>query len=474
MEKYDLVVIGAGPGGTPAAMAAAQFGKKVLLVDKRDAPGGECLFEGCIPSKVLENAANRFAMFRENESFHIETDGKEQIHWDAVLKDKDDILERRSQAALKQIENMPTLTFRQGTASFEDEHTISLDGEKIAFDYAIIATGASPHLPPIKGNGVAKAWTNAEVFKNKKIPDEVAFIGAGAINCELVQMFNKLGTRCHLFERGSRILKRIDEECASMIQKKMQEDGIDLHLNVIFDSIEGEEGNFTLKYAVDGTTKELKTPHVLIATGRTANTEGLGLEKIGIDLDHNGIFVQSTLQTSQPHIYAVGDCNTGPKFAHWASYEAGIAIHNIFAPSKHHVNKDKLSWVLFSDPQIASAGIRVGEARSRGMEVDIERYDYRVDARAQLDKAETGLLKFVIERKTGIIRGVQILSEDASALSGEAAMIVANKMTVMDIIKTIHPHPTLTESFGRLAQQVFMRQMMQRGRAKQPEGGHLG
>ena len=464
MKEYDLVVIGAGPGGTPAAMAAAQFGKKVLLLDKRDAPGGECLFEGCIPSKVLENAANRFAMLREMKRFHIDPEGGGQIHWDAVLEEKRAILKRRSSAALKQIEHLPTLSFRQGSATFIDEHTIEVDGESISFEHAVIATGAEPHLPPIKGEGIARAWSSADLFKEEKIPDEVTFIGAGAISCELAQMLNKLGSRCRILERGSRILKMVDEECALKIQEKMIADGIEIQLGVVFDHIEGERGAFEVYYGQGSEIRQLRTPNLLVAAGRLPCTENLGLEKIGIDYNRYGIHTSGTLQTTLPNIYAVGDCNTGPKFAHWASYEAGVAIHNIYAPGKHEVDPDKLSWVLFSDPQIASAGLNESAARLRDIEIDVERYDYRIDARAQLDKAETGMLKFIIEKKSGIIRGIQILSEDASALSGEAALIIANEMKVQDIMKAIHPHPTLTEAFGKLSQQIFMEAVAERGR----------
>ena len=461
MKKYDLVVIGAGPGGTPAAMAAAQFGKSVLLIDKRDAPGGECLFEGCIPSKVLENAANRFALLKEMKAFHIDVEGKGQIHWEAVLEDKKQILRRRSMGAMQQMKRFPNLEFRQGRASFIDAHTLEVDGAQVTFEFAIIATGATAFVPPFEGNGVKYAWTNADLFTKTELPEEITFIGAGAISCELVQMFQKLGTKCHLLERGGRILKHIDEESALKVQEKMIRDGIDVQLNVAFGTIEGEEGHFSVNYVQEGEEKLLETPHLLIATGRAANTEGLGLDKIGVDHDRHGIRVDEMLQTTQPNIYAVGDCTTGPKFAHWASYEAGIAIHNIFSPMKHKTDLSKLSWVLFSDPQIASVGLSEEEAKKQGMEVNVERYDYAIDARAQLDKSEEGFLKFVIEKESGIIRGIQIVSEDASSLSGEASLIVANELNAMDIMKTIHPHPTLTEGFGKLAQQIFFKSMMQ-------------
>ena len=466
MTHYDLIVLGAGPGGTPAAMAAAQFGKKVLIVDKRGEPGGECLFEGCIPSKILENAANRYAMFKEAEGFHVEVTSTPQIHWEQVIAEKEKILTMRSQAALKQMEGMPTLDFLGGEAAFVDEHTVELNGDRYSFEKAIVATGASAYLPPIQGEGVAHAWTNADVFKQTKLPEEIAFIGAGAISCELVQMFAKLGVKCHILERGPRILKRIDEEAALMVQRRMQEQGIDILLNVTFGEIDGKEGDFTIHYEQNGEKKSLKVPHLLIATGRAANVEGIGLEKAGVEYDRHGVKVDETLQTSQPHIYAVGDCAVGPKFAHWATYQAGIAIHNLYAPSRHEADASKLSWVLFSDPQIASAGLSEADAQKAGKEVEVIRYDYRVDARAQIDHAPEGLLKFVIDKSDGGIVGIQIVSEDASSLSGEAALIVAKKMKPMEVMGAIHPHPTLTEAFGKLAQSYFFQSMMRR-----PHGG---
>ncbi|ADV46229.1 dihydrolipoyl dehydrogenase family protein [Nitratifractor salsuginis] len=464
MKQYDLVVIGAGPGGTPAAMMAARFGKKVLLIDKRGEPGGECLFEGCIPSKILENAANRYALLKEARSFHIDLDGAAQIHWEEVIADKDVLLEQRAQAALASFKVLPSLDFLAGETAFVDAHTIEVNGERYGFEHAIVATGASAHIPPLKGEGVSRAWTNADIFKAKELPEEIAFIGAGAISCELVQMFAKLGVKCHILERGPRILKRIDEEAALIVQKRMQEQGIEVLLNVGFDSIDGDEGDFTIRYTQEGAAKTLRVPHLLIATGRAANVEGIGLEKAGVEFDRHGIKVDGGMQSTVPHIYAVGDCAVGPKFAHWATYTAGVAIHNIYAPTRHEAQEEKLSWVLFSDPQIASAGLSEAEAAQKGLEVSVEKYDYAADARAQIDKDAEGFIKFVVETKSGVIKGVQVVSYDASSLAGEASLIVANAMTVLQVMGAIHPHPTLTEGFGKLAQSLFFKSMMNRRR----------
>ena len=459
---YGLIVIGAGPAGTPAAMSAAQFGVKVLMVDKREAPGGECLFEGCIPSKVLENAANHYAEVVNAKKFHVQ-DQHPQMHWEAVIEDKETILKKRSMGALHQIQSLPTLDFKQGSARFVDAHTVEIGGELFTFDKALIASGGKTNIPPFKGNGVEKAWTNSAVFSEKTLPKELLFIGAGAISCELAQMFNKLGVKCHILQRSARILKHISPDCASIVQEKMVKNGITVDCNVDLEKIDYENDGFVVSFTQDGESKVLKYKNVLLATGRGANVDGLALENANVDYNRGGVVVNDKLQSSQEHIFACGDCVPGPKFAHTASYEAGIVVHNMFAPSAHLLNYDKNSWVLFSDPQIGIAGINEQQAQERGLSVDVETYDFAQDARSQIDKSTEGFVKFIIDQTSQVIIGVEIVSEDASSLIGEAALIVANKMKAMDVMTAIHPHPTLTESFGKLAQQIFFKSMMKRG-----------
>ena len=460
---YDLIVIGAGPAGTPAAMAAAQFGKKVLLVDKRSGPGGECLFEGCIPSKVLENAANAYDAVVHSKKFHIDA-SHPQIHWEEVLKDKEAIVKKRSMGALMQIDKLPTLTFEQGSATFVDANTLELNNRKITFEKALIASGAKTALPPLKGSGIEKAWTNRDVFFEENLPKEILFIGAGAISCELAQMFNKLGVKTHILERSERILKHLSEEAALIVQNKMMQSGIEVECNVALQAIDYANDEFTVSFTQESKEKTLVYENVLLATGRVADLDGLGLENAGVDFDKHGVKVNDKLQSSQEHIYACGDCINAPKFAHTATYEAGIVIHNMFAPSPHFVDYEKNSWVLFSDPQIAVVGLDETAAQAKGLEVSVEKYDFAQDARAQLDKSSQGYLKYIIDKETKVIVGVEIVSEDAASLIGEASLIVANKMKAMDVMQTIHPHPTLTESFGILAKQIFFKNMMQRSR----------
>ncbi|WP_457746629.1 dihydrolipoyl dehydrogenase family protein [Sulfurimonas sp.] len=462
-RDYDLIVIGAGPGGTPAAMAAAKFGKKVLLVDKREAPGGECLFEGCIPSKVLENAANRYADVVEAKLFNVELSGATQIHWERVLEDKDMIVKKRSMGAMQQIEMLPTLEYKQGMASFVDAHSMKIGDKVVSFEKALIATGAKSFFPNIAGNGLEHVWTNRDVFFNEEIPKELLFIGAGAISCELAQMFNKLGVKCHILERSSRILKHVGTDAALAVQENMRKKGITIELNVTLEKIDFQNNNFSIYFTQNSEEIVLNYEHVIMATGRGANLDELNLQKADVAFDKHGVIVNDKLQSSQEHIYAAGDCINAPKFAHTASYEAGIVTHNMFAPSPHFVNYDKNSWVLFSDPQIGVVGLNEESAKSKNIDIDVAVYDFKTDARAQIDKKTDGYVKFIINKNTQVIIGVEIVSEDASALIGEASLIVANEMSAMDVMKAIHPHPTLTESFAKLAQQIFFKNMMKRG-----------
>ncbi len=462
MREFDLIVIGAGPAGTPVAMASSMFGKKVLLVDKRDRPGGECLFEGCIPSKVLENAANRYKMLKDASKFHVALKSNPQIHWEEVLKDKEAIIKRRADAAFEQIEKNPNLEYLQGEATFEDEFHIRVGDEVFGFKKVLVATGGKVNLPPFKGSGVEKAWTNRDVFFEKEIPKEIIFIGAGAISCELAGMFNELGVKCTILERGDRILKRVDSEAALSVQNRMIKNGVRIELNVNLQRVDFEDEVFKIFFSQNSKERVLQSEQVLLATGRVANVDNLGLKKIGVEYNKRGIKVDKFLRTAKEHIFACGDCIDAPRFAHTATYEAGIAVHNMFAPMPHEVNYDKNSWVLFTDPQIASVGLSEKEAKDRGFDVDVAKYDYKVDARAQIDKDEVGFIKFVIDKGDEVIKGVQILSEDASSLSGEASLIVANRMKAREVLNSIHSHPTLSEGFGKLAQQIFFKNMMKR------------
>ena len=466
MEKYDVVVIGAGPGGTPAAEFLAKKGKKVLLIDERGKPGGECLFEGCIPSKILETSADYFYQTKKLDIFGIDIEGNIKINWKNVIKRKEIILERRANAALHRLSQIKNFTFKHGKGSFISNNQIQIkkpDGssETVKFEKAIIATGSSPFIPPIEGNGLDKIWTNRNIFDEEKLPESILIVGGGPIGIEFGQMFNKLGVKVIIVELMERILMPVDEEFALILQDKIQKDGIQLHLKSLVKRIDFENSRFKVTFEKEGTSQTVEVEKVLIAVGRKPNIESLNLEKVNVEYDRKGIITNEYYQTSNPDIYAVGDAIKQPKFQHLARNQGLTAARNILEGNKHTVNLDKLSWVLFSDPEIASAGLTEQQAKSRGIDYIVGKYPYQIDARAQIFDTDFGFLKFVVDKKNNQIIGVHIITEGASSLIGEASLIVANKLTLEQVANGIHPHPTLTESFELLAKNMLMQEVSQ-------------
>ncbi len=466
MEKYDVVIIGAGPGGTPTAEFLAKKGKKVLLIDERGKPGGECLFEGCIPSKILETSADYFYQTKKLDIFGIDIEGNIKINWKNVIKRKDNIIERREKAALERLNQIKNLTFKHGKGSFVSNTQIEiqkLDGytEAIEFEKAIIATGSSPFIPPIEGNGLDKVWTNKNIFEEEELPESVLIVGGGPIGIEFGQMFNKLGVKVIIVELMERILMPVDKEFALILQDKIQRDGILLHLKSLVKRIDFENGKFKVSFEKEGNFQTVEVEKVLIAVGRKPNIEGLNLEKVNVEYDKKGIFTNEYYQTSNPDIYAVGDVIKQPKFQHLARNQGLAAARNILEGNRYTVDLDKLSWVLFSDPEIASAGLTEEQAKSRGIDYIIGKYPYKIDARAQIFDTNFGFLKFVVNQYNNRIIGVHIITEGASSLVGEASLIVANKLTLEQVASGIHPHPTLTESFELLAKNMIMQEVSQ-------------
>ncbi len=476
MDKfYDLVIIGGGPAGTPVAMEYATLNskKKILLIDKKGRLGGECLFDGCIPSKILEVSSK----YIEDE-FKLENLGishtPSKINWSVVTKKKKEILEKRSKAATDTLLSFGNVELLEGTARFTGKNSIEIisretsETKKVNFKKAVIATGSRTFIPPFKGNGVEKALTNDIFFDRMKLPKTLTIIGAGPMGIELSQILADYGVKINLINNFPNILPMVEDKYSSIILDKLKNHkNIELYFDVSVHTIDYEEGEgFKVNYKDNAYQNEesIKSEQVLIATGRTLNLEELALDKAGIIFDKKGIKTDEYLQTSNKDVYAAGDIVLGyPKFAHTASYGAHIITQNIFfGRNKFKTDFSKISWVIFSNPNFAFAGLSEKEANEQGIDVIVGEYNYAMDAKAQIENEDLGFLKFVVNKKTLEIIGVQILNESANNIAGEAALIVANKLTLIDLVNSIHPHPTLSESFAFLAKQMMSKIMKER------------
>ena len=446
-KKIDVVVIGGGPGGTPAAINLANRGKRVLLVEKTGKLGGACLFVGCIPSKIVKHFADTY-----------KEKGSLSEKWKSIRNRIEVILKNRSDAAISKINTIPNATFIAGTGSFLSDHEVLIkkntgEEEIYSFENAIISTGAVSFIPPFKGNGIEDILTSEKFFNLDKLPESLLIIGGGPIGVELAQMLTKLGVKCSIVELLDTILyKIVDPEFVDNLTDKLLTSGISIYTSSKVIQIDKASSGFDTTFLLpNGEKKHMESEQVLVVTGKIPNIKNLNLEATPIKYDRNGIVTNEFLETTAPGIYATGDVIHGPKFAHMATYEAINASMNILMGNKNKMDFDKNAWVLFSDPEIASVGYNEEKAREMGYDVIVGKYDYKIDAASQVRNEPFGYLKFVVDRKTLRVLGIHIFVNGASSLIGEATLIVANKLTLKDISKAIHPHPTLTEAFGILA-----------------------
>jgi len=472
-EHYDLVVIGGGPAGTPVAMEVAKLdpNKSIALIDSLGELGGECLFQGCIPSKILEASAKHIQELQNLSDFGIELQEKHYaLVWEKIKQRKREILQRRTKAAKDVAEGIGNIEIIKAQASFCSKNTIEIVLEdntslEITFDKAVIATGSKAYIPTYKGDGVSEIITNVEFFANMELPKDLSIIGGGAIAIEFAQILAAFGVEINLFIRDDMILKNIDTKASDIILKKLEENPkINLLFETSIEAINRQNDQLEITYIQNGVKKRLLSTKILSAAGRVANISHLNLEKAGVEYVKKGIVVTKALQTTNKNIFANGDVVANfPKFAHTAQYASHLLAQNIFL--EHNFFKpdfSKNSWVLFSMPNIASAGLSAEEAKKQNLDVIVDSFSFNVEAKSQIEEEDYGYVEYVVERSSKKILGITIVHEEANAIAGEAALIVAKQMNLRELIDTIHPHPTLSEAFVMLAKQMMGKIMLQK------------
>jgi len=465
--QVEFLVIGGGPGGTPAAMALAAAGKSVLLVEKGPGLGGTCLFEGCIPSKIFRESARRLRELKDAGTFGLCLPTQDvSVNWSAVLERKRSILKQRSEAALQKSAHLPSLQTVFGQCRLLDSHSAVIemqngDTQQIHFEKAILSTGSVSFIPPIKGSNHPRVHDSESILNIDHIPKQLVIIGGGPIGVELGQVFNTLGSEVNILEAAPRILSPVDEELALHLQQRMQNDGINVQTDCeVREILTTGQGVFVEYTSEDGAAQHLLTDTVLMVTGRRPNIEGLGLENTNVQHDVHAIVVNDKLETSEAGIYAVGDVIGQPMFAHWATAQ-GLALARYLSGQPVEFPSAKTnSAVIFSEPEIGIAGLTEQQAKQAGLNVQVARYDFKQDARAQITGSADGVLKIIFDVDSRRVVGVHILVEGAGELMGEAALLIKTGVPVDAITAAIHPHPTLTESFVTAVRNVMAQAQM--------------
>lgn len=434
----DICIIGAGSGGLSVAAGAAQLGMSVTLIEKSDM-GGDCLNTGCVPSKAL------LAMGKRETSF-----ADAHAHVQNVIKaiEPHDSQERFEGLGCRVI---------RSHARFIDKHRVETDdGYRIKAKFIVIATGSRAFIPPIKGLDKNRVLTNENIFTLDDKPEHLIIIGGGPIGVEMAQAHVNLGCKVSLIDMGS-IMPKDDPECVDIVREKLKSDGVNLYEKTSISSItHGDDVHIVHTAAGD-----IQGSHILMATGRVPNVEGLELERTDIAYEKRGITVNSRLQTNHRHIYAIGDVNGGPQFTHIAGYQAGIVIRNICFRLPAKVNYTALPWVTYTSPEVANVGMTYQDACNKhGKDnLRIVRYELPSNDRAVAEQTKVGLIKVIGLKKSGKILGTSIVGDNAGEMLPIWVLAIQKGMKMSDIAGLILPYPTLGESHKFVAGSWYKEQL---------------
>ncbi len=450
MSKYDIAVLGAGPGGYVAAIRAAQYGAKVCLIEK-DLLGGTCLNRGCIPSKALLESVHSLEILRQAGAYGLACDNP-RFDLAAVYGRKDRIVEklRNGIAALLKKNKVAAIAGRGLLKSAGVIEVESREGKmEIVADRLILATGSAPQHPaawPLDGENVADS---DHFLALQRLPTSAVVIGGGYIGCELGSIIHGFGCRTTIIELLPRLLPNADEDVAKEISRAFKKKGIEVMTDTAVEKIEAsKQGEVT----VTAGGKNLVCEKVLVAVGRKPCTAGLGLENAGIKTDEKGFVpVNEYCQTTTPTVYAIGDITGKAQLAHAAS-QMGLTAAAHATGHRQRFLETVMPACVFSHPEIGSVGLTEAEARNRGHEVKCHRFSCAALGKALAMNQGEGFFKIVAEQKSGKVLGVHIVAAHASDLIAEAALALRLECTVEELAATIHAHPTLAEGLKECAE----------------------
>lgn len=439
---HQLIIIGAGPGGYEVAVKAAKSGLSVLIVEARHV-GGTCLNEGCIPTKCLCRNASLLQEIKDAATFGITT-GAIQFDLATAIERKNSVVERLT-TGIQTLLKTPGITLVNGNAKFVDNHTIDVDGTRYSADHIIIATGSVSKFLPIEGAHSQGVVTSTELLDTKTIPDRLCIIGGGVIGMEFASIFNAFGSEVTVIEYCKEILPTFDRDIAKRLRTALKKQGIAFKTGAAVTAIRHEDGHIIVEYTEKSATRSTEADLVLMAVGRVANTDSLNLTDAGIAFTPKGITVNENMQTSVPHIYAVGDINGLCQLAHAATFQGYRALNHILGKTDD-IDFDIIPAAVFTLPEVASVGLSEESAEAKGISYSTHKAFYRANGKALSMGTEEGMTKLLVDNN-GIIIGCHIIGEHAADIIHEAALLIRHRATLSQLSDSIHAHPSISEIF---------------------------
>lgn len=450
MKDYDVVVIGSGPGGYIAAIRAAQLGLKTACVEKETSLGGTCLNVGCIPSKTLLTSTEHYAWIRSESA-------KQGILCSEVSVDFSQLMKRKAQVVAGLTQGIESLfkqhgvTSIQGAARFESPTIIEVGSQKIEASHFILATGSEPISLPFMPFDEKRVLSSTGALALDHIPKKMIVIGGGAIGLELASVYNRLGTSVVVVEMLDRICANMDDAVSKTLLQTLKKQGMQFLLGAkVTKSVVGAS-EITLSVEKEGKEEELQADIALVAVGRRPYSQGLGLEKLGIQMNKGLVVVDSHFRTSLPHIYAIGDLVDGPMLAHKAS-EEGYAVADLIAGHAAQVNYMAIPNVIYTHPEVASVGMTEQEARAIDWEVSIGTSSFRANPRARCNDYTEGFVKVIGAGKNKQMVGMHIVGPQASELIQIGMIAIQKKATLAEMAHSAFAHPTLSEAIKEACQ----------------------
>lgn len=450
-ERYHLVVIGAGTAGLVTAAIAAALGARVALVE-RALMGGDCLNVGCVPSKAVLAAAR---------AWHAARTAAARFHGPAAQGDGDfaAVMERmrRIRADISPVDGAPRFRDELGVdvflghARFVSDDAVEVDGRRLRFHRAVIATGGRAAIPPIEGIDSVGCLTNETVFSLTERPEHLAVVGGGPIGCELAQAFVRFGARVTVMEAGPRILPHDDPDAAEIVAGALRRDGVEILTDARVDSVARDGAGTTIRLTRGGASTEIAASHLLVAAGRAANVEGLGLEAAAVEFDGDGVGVDERMRTSNPRVYAIGDVASRFRFTHAADAQARMVVRNALFFGRGKSTDLIIPWCTYTSPELAHTGIGADEVAQAGDGIETITIPLADVDRARTDGETEGFVRVHLRSGSDTIVGATIVAEHAGELITQVTQAMTAGVGLGKLGDTIYPYPTTAEALRKAA-----------------------
>lgn len=458
---YDSIIIGGGAAGLTASGISANVGAKTMMIE-RHRLGGDCTWSGCVPSKILLKAGKVAQNIRKASQFGL-IDSEPEINFKKVIQHvhsiRQDIYDEADDPKIYEDQHIEVVF---GEASFKDAHTLEIkldDGKTrtVSSKYIFIASGAKAFVPPIEGLDSVEYYTNESLFEIDKLPEELLIIGGGPIGTEMSQAFTNLGSKVTVIDMNDRILINDDEELVEILMSELTTQGVHFEMKASVQKVSKKGEKIQVHILQEGKERVITGTDLLLATGRTPNTEYLNLENAGVRYGKKGINVNDSCQTNVSNIYAIGDVNGRYQFTHMSEHTAKVATTSALLKIPMKIDKKNVPWVTFTEPELAHVGQTEKQLKADNTKYEVYRFPYSKIDRALTENETAGMIKIFANKLTGKIYGATVVGSHAGEFIAEYGLAIKNGVSMRGIADTIHPYPSWALGARRAADQWYIK-----------------